>query len=101
MPTIEAAISNIGPTIKSKREALDLSLQDLADRTWVTKTHVWELEQGRSSSPKIQTCLRLCDALNISLNELLGFDTSKSRITDEEMMLITEHRRIFGADKKE
>ena len=51
-------------TIASARADFGLSLQDLADRAGITKSHLWDLEQGRSVNPTVLTIHRLAEALS-------------------------------------
>lgn len=51
--------------ISSERERLNLSLQTVADRAGITKSHMWELEQGRSINPTVRTVHGLAQALGI------------------------------------
>lgn len=96
METTEIS-AHIGGFIALRRDALRLSLQDVADRAGCTKSHIWELEKGRASNPTISMAIGLCEALECNLNSLLGLDVSTPQITDEEMALIAAHRRIFSA----
>lgn len=83
--------------IKARRKSMGLSLDDLASRTQCSKTHLWEMEKGRSKNPTLWMILALCEGLNCSLNSLIGCDVSQPLITDHEMELIDAHRRIFQA----
>lgn len=94
MSDIDAILVHIGPFIAKRRAELRLSLDDVAERSGCTKSHVWEMEQGRSRNPTIKMALALCDTLQCSLNTLLGVDVSQPRVTDDEMELIAAFRRI-------
>ncbi len=89
-------VSHMGPFIRQRRKGLRLSLQDVADRCGCTKSHVWELENGRTTNPTISTALALCRALQCNLNSLLGIDVSQPNFSDDEMALIAAHRQIFN-----
>ncbi len=91
----EAVAGHMGPFIARRRQELGLSLDEVAERAGSTKSHVWELEKGRSRNPTISMALSLCDALQCSLNSLLGMDVSQPAFTDREMALIAAHRAIF------
>lgn len=56
--------------IASERKRLDLSLQEVADRSGFTKSHVWDLEQGRAVNPTIATVHGIAKALGIPFVEL-------------------------------
>lgn len=81
--------------IKTRRRELGLSLQDIADRAGCTKSHVWEIEKGRSTNPTISMALALSDALQISLGTLIGIDTLQPNFSDDELRLVAAHREIF------
>lgn len=53
----------LGPLIRMRREALGMSLADVAKAAGCTKSHVWELEQGRSRNPSVATLHKLAMAL--------------------------------------
>ena len=51
--------------IVAERARLKLSLQEVADRAGITKSHMWELEQGRSVNPTVRTVHGLARALGV------------------------------------
>src|ERR1700722_15267689 len=51
--------------ITDERARLNLSLQEVADRAGITKSHMWEIETGRSVNPTIRTVHGLSKALGI------------------------------------
>ncbi len=51
--------------IVDERARLNLSLQEVADRAGITKSHMWELEAGRSVNPTVRTVHGLAKALGI------------------------------------
>jgi transcriptional regulator with XRE-family HTH domain len=59
-------MTELGKAIKVNRERCGHSLQTLANEARLTKTHVWDLEQGRSRNPTVQTILDLAFALGLS-----------------------------------
>lgn len=64
----------LGTRIKLLREMRDMSLQAVADAAGLTKSHVWELEQGRSVNPTVNAVWGLSAALCVSPAMLLGID---------------------------
>lgn len=72
------------------RKARDLSLQDVADRAGLTKSHIWEMEQGRSANPTIDTAIRIASALGISFDQLIGADSSEPAIDPDAMRIACE-----------
>jgi len=59
-----------GDLIKGKRDALDLTLQEVADAAGVTKGHLHDLEHGRHANPGLYTCARLALALGLSVQAM-------------------------------
>jgi len=49
--------------IAGARHDMGFSLQDVADRAGITKSHLWDLEQGRSVNPTVRTIHGLAEAL--------------------------------------
>ena len=45
--------------VRKLRQEQGLSLQELADRAGISKTHVWDIENGNSANPTIATLLAL------------------------------------------
>lgn len=62
MDTGRYSMKNI---IATERERLGMSLQDVADRAGITKSHMWELEQGRAVNPTVWTVYGLSQALGV------------------------------------
>lgn len=60
----------LGELIKSRRDASGLSLQELADACGVTKSHIWELEQGSTSNPSLRLTIKLSMVLGVSVGSL-------------------------------
>lgn len=56
--------------IASERAALGLSLQEVADRAGITKSHMWELEQGRAVNPTVWTVYGLSRALGVPFSKM-------------------------------
>lgn len=96
----EKIISHMRDFIARRRAEIGLSLDEVATRARMTKSHVWELEKGRAKNPTVSTALALCDALQCSLNSLLGRDVSQPQFTDQEMALIAAHRSIFRSENE-
>lgn len=57
--------------LKMLRKQLGLSLQDLADRTELTKSYLSKVERGLST-PSIATAMKLAGALSVDVNQLFS-----------------------------
>lgn len=65
MQTDKTSRLSMKQMILEERSRLGLSLQEVADRAGITKSHMWEIEAGRSVNPTIRTVYGLAIALGI------------------------------------
>ena len=63
-----------GARIASLRRDRKQSLQDVADAVGVTKTHIWDLEKGRTANPSMTIVKGLADHFKVSISSLIGED---------------------------
>ena len=68
-PTVAA----VGPRVKALREAMDLSLRDLAERSGVSAPMLSQVERGETS-PTLQIASRIAHGLELRLSQLLRLD---------------------------
>lgn len=64
----------LGTRMKLLREMRGMSLQAVADAAGLTKSHIWELEQGKSVNPTVNAIWGLSSAFCVSPAMLLGLD---------------------------
>jgi transcriptional regulator with XRE-family HTH domain len=69
---MEAAI-HIGPRVRALREAMDLSLRDLAERSGVSAPMLSQVERGETS-PTLHVASRIAKGLELRLSQLLRLD---------------------------
>ena len=65
--------AGIGPRVKALREAMGLSLRDLAERTGVSAPMLSQVERGETS-PTLSVAGRIAGGLELSLSQLLRLD---------------------------
>src|SRR6187431_2018492 len=63
----------VGPRIRALREAMDLSLRDLADRSGVSAPMLSQVERGETS-PTLAVATKIAAGLELSLSQLLRLD---------------------------
>lgn len=84
----------IADTVASRTNELranrGYTLDDLAKRAGITKSHVWEIEQGRSTNPTVATCVALSRALGVSLEYLIGITSKAPALHPEAMRIALE-----------
>jgi len=57
------------------RQSRKESFQDVATAVGVTKTHIWELERGRTTNPSLGVLRGLADHFGVTISWLVGEDT--------------------------
>ena len=73
MTTTETAQNGVGSRIRALREAMDLSLRDLAVRSGVSAPMLSQVERGETS-PTLQVAKRIATGLELRLSQLLRLD---------------------------
>ena len=66
---------HIGPRVRALREAMDLSLRDLAERSGVSAPMLSQVERGETS-PTLAVASRIAGGLELRLSQLLRLDES-------------------------
>jgi transcriptional regulator with XRE-family HTH domain len=67
----------IGPRIRALRDAMELSLRDLADRSGVSAPMLSQVERGETS-PTLAVAARIASGLELTLSQLLRLDEGAS-----------------------
>jgi XRE family transcriptional regulator, regulator of sulfur utilization len=73
MATVTAEHIPVGPRIRALREAMGLSLRDLAQRTGVSAPMLSQVERGETS-PTLAVATRIAGGLELTLSQLLRLD---------------------------
>ena len=91
--------------IKDERKRLGLSLKEVANRASITKSHMWELEQGRAVNPTIWTVYGLSRALGADLRGLqvdrgffyVGAGVSQVHLSGDRIGRFEDEQRLSRA----
>ena len=73
MAAVAASNAPIGPRVRALREAMDLSLRDLAERSGVSAPMLSQVERGETS-PTLAVAERIAEGLELRLSQLLRLD---------------------------
>ena len=73
VPTEAVDPAAVGPRVKALREAMGLSLRDLAERSGASAATLSQVERGESS-PTLTVAARIAEGLELSLSQLLRLD---------------------------
>src|ERR1700753_1346789 len=68
-----APIAAVGPRVRALREAMSLSLRDLADRSKVSAQMLSQVERGETS-PTLAVAAKIASGLELTLSQLLRLD---------------------------
>jgi transcriptional regulator with XRE-family HTH domain len=72
-PREPLAVASIGPRVRALRDAMDLSLRDLAERSGVSAPMLSQVERGETS-PTLAVAARIAAGLELRLSQLLRLD---------------------------
>lgn len=76
---------DIGQRIKACRKARKLSQEQLAEKVWISTTHMSHIENG-STKLSLPVLVDLAAALDVSVNELLSGQSSQGRSAGVEQI---------------
>lgn len=76
----------VGQRVKALREAMQLSLRDLAERSGVSAPMLSQVERGETS-PTLSVAARIARGLDLSLSQLLRLDES------QHVVIVTKDQR--------
>jgi transcriptional regulator with XRE-family HTH domain len=88
----EAIADAIGPRVRALREAMDLSLRDLAERSGVSAPMLSQVERGETS-PTLAVASRIASGLELSLSQLLRLDEGGHVVVTRSANRRTRRRR--------
>jgi XRE family transcriptional regulator, regulator of sulfur utilization len=87
-----SAEGTVGARVKSLREAMDLSLRDLAERSGVSAPMLSQVERG-DTSPTLAVAQKIAGGLDLTLSQLLRLDEDRHVVVVRERDRRTRRRR--------
>ena len=88
--TAEDVAATMAKRCADLREQHGLSLQAVAERAGLSKSHVWDMEQGRSRNPTVDTAVRLARAFGVSLDYMTGLSDGAPTLHPEALRIACE-----------
>jgi transcriptional regulator with XRE-family HTH domain len=82
----------VGARVKSLREAMDLSLRDLAERSGVSAPMLSQVERG-DTSPTLAVAQKIAAGLDLTLSQLLRLDEDRHIVVVRSKDRRTQRRR--------
>ncbi len=98
--TAEDVAESIAKRCVSLRSEHGISLQEVADRSGLSKSHIWELEQGRARNPTVDTAVRLARAFGVSLDYMTGLSSDAPTLHPEALRIACEIDVLLRRKKK-
>ena len=84
-------LKRLGENVRFRRQGKGWTLNDLAEKSGISKAYISDLENGAAGKPNIQYVFAIANALGVTLDELLDdaapkrADSSKKKRTAEEL----------------
>ena len=88
--------AEIGKKIYDLRKLKKLSREQLAEKSNLSTTYIFDIENGKSM-PSCLTIIDICNALDISSSEILDDFLSNSNVNSDESWL----KNFYALSKKE
>ncbi|MGH8930019.1 MAG: helix-turn-helix domain-containing protein [Egibacteraceae bacterium] len=96
--------NGVGDRLRRYRRDLGMSQADLARKAKVSAAYISELEGGLGKRPSGEILLRLADALDVTIAELLGRDIrpsgGDSPVPDPSLLEFARERELPQSDVK-
>jgi transcriptional regulator with XRE-family HTH domain len=89
---VAAAEGAVGTRVKSLREAMDLSLRDLSERSGVSAPMLSQVERG-DTSPTLAVAQKIAAGLDLTLSQLLRLDEDRHVVVVRARDRRTRRRR--------
>jgi transcriptional regulator with XRE-family HTH domain len=91
---------SIGARLAELRLKKGKSLQDVADAVGVSKTHIWQMEKGRSENPSTELLKKLADYFNVTVEFLAGVDSSTSLVDAEAQQFFRDFKTLSEKERE-
>lgn len=91
---------SLGAKLNELRQKKGESLQQTADAVGVTKTHIWELEKGKTANPSAELLRKLAEHFKVTVDYLI--DPTREGITmdDEAMVFFRDLKSLDPRDQE-
>ncbi len=95
----------VGEIIRVKREEKNISLVEFAKQAGISPGYLSQLENGKKTNPNLDLLMRIADALDIDIDELLGFEQENespaARVPSLLRLIIAKDRNMKALEDKE
>ncbi|MBC7750600.1 MAG: helix-turn-helix transcriptional regulator [Candidatus Saccharibacteria bacterium] len=91
---------SLGSKLNELRTKKGESLQQVADSIGITKTHIWELEKGKSSNPSAELLKKIADFYKVTIDYLVDSNQSEPGVNDEAMVFYRDLKSLDPKDQE-
>lgn len=91
---------SLGAKLNELRMRKGESLQQTAEKVGVTKTHIWELEKGKSANPSADLLRKLADHFNVTVDYLIDPSRNALTLEDEAMVFYRDLKSLELRDQE-
>lgn len=91
---------SLGARLVELRLKKGKSLQEVADAVEVSKTHVWQMEKGKSENPSIELLRRFADYFSVPLDFLIGTDRATSLDDIEAQQFFRDFKSLSETERQ-
>lgn len=95
----DRTVADMAARCASLRKARGLSLDEAGKRAGITKSHMWEFEQGRAVNPTIRMMIGLARAYGVSLAYVIGTSTDTPPLHPEAIRIAADIDRLLRASR--
>lgn len=97
----KVGVAMIGEKIKELRKEQNMTLSELAHKASVAKSYLSSIERNIQSNPSIQFIEKICNVLEMSINDLIGTERRTVDDLDEEWIQIVKEAMASGVSKEQ
>ncbi len=90
----------VGRRISELRLMKGESLQEVAAAAGVSKTHIWQLEKGRTDNPSMALLTRLADHFRVSIRYLIDEDIEAHDGNEDLARMFRQARALDDHDRR-
>jgi len=91
---------SLATKLKELRIKQGKSLQQIADVVGISKTHVYDLEKGKSTNPSIELLKSYANQFQVSIKMLVGEDMNADTEDQELVRMFRQAGELETSDKK-
>jgi transcriptional regulator with XRE-family HTH domain len=89
---------SLATKLKELRVRNNQSLQDVANAVGASKTHIWDLETGRSSNPSVDLLTKLATHFQVRIADLVGENPNAEDEDEKHVALFRDLKQLSDPD---